>query len=147
MMKSVTFIPELIISQKIFSCFNVFPDFATKQRMNERVMHLNNKKLSEKKKSVGKFAHTSDTKPRAPSCALAKPSPVEKFRGKKDTQLTSCREKKLQIASFIKESRFHSWPFVKALQAEVAGAGKQNNCWPYGCSARAQGGTGCSVQL
>lgn len=90
MMKSVTFIPELIISQKLFGCFNAFPDFATKQRMNERVMHLNTKKFSEKKKSAGKFVHTSDTKPRAPSCALAKPSSVEKFRGKKDTQLTSC---------------------------------------------------------
>lgn len=149
MMKSVTFIPELIISQKLFRCFNAFPDFATKQRMNERVMHLNTKQFSEKKKSAGKFAHTSDTKPKAPSCALAKASSVEKFRGKRhpvNQLLRKKKKKKRRIASFIKKYHFHSWPFVKAIQSEVAGAGKQSNCWPCGCSARAQDGTGCSVQ-
>lgn len=40
-------------SESIMVCFNVFPDFAMKQMMNERLMHLNIKRLRHKKKSHG----------------------------------------------------------------------------------------------
>ena len=106
-------------------------------------MHL--KRLRHKEKHLrGNFlAHT---KPKAPSHALAKPVPVERLRGKKEARLTSCWETKRRIVPFVKESHFHSWPFSKALRAEVAGAGKWSSCWLFDCSASPQNWTGCSIK-